>query len=272
MWRSLTMRCPTQDLPVTITAVPASLPKVVCGSSGMTVLLPNGYTEDVKVLDKNLQKVSAIASPGHCGYAVQKGPNYVSFSALYTACDVSIVHHHYVLTVYYKTARGASMVVDMKCPLLFTPSTPVTVKPGTPPAMCYKSAMSARLPTVSVQLVKILDKVGKEVTVVSLASKCGYHLVKEERDIYFSVPYTACDVKILDHHYVLTVIYTSFAGHRTVIHLRCPVPAPSPIEAGVSCLEDYMSIELPLGPLNEVKVVGKYPCEGDGSKCCMNSY
>ncbi|XP_039601710.1 uncharacterized protein LOC120523999 isoform X2 [Polypterus senegalus] len=257
MWKSLTIRCPTQDLPVTTTAFPASLPKVICGSSGMRVLLPNGSAEDVKVLDKNLQKVPAIAAPEHCGYAVQKGPNYVSFSALYTACDMSIVHHHYILTVYYKTARGTSMVVDMKCPLLFTPSTPVTVKPETPPVMCHKSAMSVRLPTASVQLVKILDKVGKEVSVVSLASKCGYHLVKE-KDIYFSVPYTACDVKILDHHYVLTVIYTSFAGHRTMIHLRCPVPAPSPIEAGVSCLEDCMSIELPLGPLNEVKVVDSF--------------
>ncbi|XP_039601707.1 uncharacterized protein LOC120523997 [Polypterus senegalus] len=258
MWMSVTMRCPARDLPVTVTAASVSPPKVVCRSSSMRVLLPIGYAKDVHILDRNLQKVPAIAAPEHCGYAVQKGPNYVSFSALYTACDVSIVHHHYVLTVYYKTARGVSMVVDMKCPLLFTPSTPVTVKHGIPPVMCHKSAMSVRLPTASVQLVKILDKVGKEVKAVNLANKCGYRLVKEERDVYFSIPYAACDVKILDHHYVLTVIYTSFAGHRKVMRLRCPVPAPSPIEAGVSCLEDCMSIELPLGPLNEVKVVDSF--------------
>ncbi|XP_051782104.1 uncharacterized protein LOC127527425 [Erpetoichthys calabaricus] len=158
MWMSVTMRCPARDLPVTVTAASVSPPKVVCRSSSMRVLLPIGYAKDVHILDKNLQKVPAIAAPEHCGYAVQKGPNYVSFSALYTACDVSIVHHHYVLTVYYKTTRGASIVVDMKCPLLFTRSTSVTVKLGTPSAMCHKSAMSVRLPTASVQLVKILGK------------------------------------------------------------------------------------------------------------------
>ncbi|XP_028655135.1 uncharacterized protein LOC114649928 [Erpetoichthys calabaricus] len=257
----VTMRCPVikPSLPATTmsTRITTRSPSraVICRGSNMTTELPGGALEEVYVIDEHYKEVAVVSLPKSCGYTLVKRNHQLSFTALYKSCHVRISHHHYVLTVYYKTARGASMVVDMKCPLLFTPSTPVTVKPGTPPVMCHKSAMSARLPTVSVQLVKILDKVGKEVTVVSLASKCGYRLVKEERDIYFGIPYTACDVKILDHHYVLTVIYTSFAGHRTVIHLRCPVPAPSPIEAGVSCLKDYMSIELPLGPLKEVKVV-----------------
>ncbi|MBN3290646.1 ZP4 protein, partial [Polypterus senegalus] len=258
----VTMRCPIiKPSPPTTTMStrmtthsPSSA--VICRGSNMTTDLPGGALEEVYVIDKHYKEVAVVTLPKSCGYTLVKRNHQLSFTALYKSCHVRISHHHYVLTVYYKTAKGASMVVDMKCPLLFTPSTPVPVKPGIPPVMCHKSAMSARLPTASVQLVKILDKVGKEVSVVSLASKCGYHLVKEERAVYFSVPYTACDVKILDHHYVLTVIYTSFAGYRMVIRLRCPVPAPSPIEAGVSCLEDCMSIELPLGPLNEVKVVG----------------
>ncbi|KAK1120888.1 hypothetical protein AOXY_G38742 [Acipenser oxyrinchus oxyrinchus] len=213
------------------------------------------------------------------------------FITSYKACQVQILNKNYVLTIIYTTATGIRGMVQMTCPAVetttHTTSTttigkPVTTgKPTTPTLpptpVCKASSMTVALPSGSLQVL-LLNLSNEWVDVNAAPSYCNYSLVQGRGGRnFFTAPYRACDVRIQDGSYILTLLYVTIAKGGYV-HMRCPIKTTTrkptktsrttprkttsiPIigvteaPATVVCTASSMVVELPNEPLRLVKVL-----------------
>ncbi|XP_051782699.1 uncharacterized protein LOC114649909 [Erpetoichthys calabaricus] len=259
----LTMICPVPRIPPpTLATSTHSPPLVSCKPSSMSIVLPVDFPEQVTILGLHGDEKVLSFAPKECGYTVVKSMGKITLIALYTSCGVHKKENFFVLNIHYYPTVGLPVTVQMKCPAIHVHPTPPRLSPtgsADPMVVCQPISMTAELPKGKLEDIKLLDKMGRMVAVQQAPKKCGYHLA-EAKKISLLIPYKACDVKIMDHHYSLVVAYTPTNGVQRRITVQCPVigKPPSPLEAGVSCDEDCMSIDLPMGPLDQVKVVDEY--------------
>ncbi|XP_058886386.1 uncharacterized protein LOC117406272 [Acipenser ruthenus] len=240
---------------------------VVCTASSMVVELPNEPLRLVKVLDKSNQWVVVIDAPKYCNYTLLQGRGGNFFITPYTACDVRILNNNYVLKIWYLTTGGIKGYVVMKCPTSAgeptkTPSSPTTTGKPPIPTVCKASVMTIELPEGPIEQVALIDKSNTLVTVKDDTRKCGYSLVHGRGKNIFTTPYTACDVKMLNGNYVLTLAYVTLAGERVLVQMKCPtsaalptgLPLP-PFGVSVLCSDTCMTVELPGGLLQDIQLV-----------------
>ncbi|KAG2456943.1 ZP2 protein, partial [Polypterus senegalus] len=283
MEMSVTMRCPIK-VPTT-TKMPSSTstlstkgftPIVICRSSSMMVTLPDGSPQSVGVLDALGEQVAVTQQPSSCGYTLIKTRGNLQFTALYKACDVQIIGGSYVLDIMYQPSSGPEIAVQMECPTTFGDGlTTITTMPSRttiftvsikPTVICSSTSMTAMLPDGSLDDVQIIDLAHEVVPVTLTPQGCGYALERKRGSLFFFVKYTACDINILNNNYVLTVLYKPAGGSIMSLTMSCPVGVqmttmtttlskpytPSP---PVTCGESSMSVTLPYGPLDQVKIV-----------------
>ncbi|MBN3290635.1 ZP4 protein, partial [Polypterus senegalus] len=261
--QSVTMKCPVPRIPPpTISTSTHYPPLVSCKPSSMSVVLPVEFPEQVLILGLHGDEKVLSFKPKECGYTVVKSMGKITLTALYTSCGVHKEENFFVLNLRFYPIVGHPVAVQMKCPAIHVHPTPPRTSPtvsADPRVVCQPTSMTVELPKGKLEDIKLIDKMGRMVAVQQAPKKCGYHLA-EAKKISFLIPYKACDVKIMDHHYTLAVAYTPTSGGQRKVIVKCPVigKPPSPLEAGVSCDEDCMSIDLPTGPLDQVKVVDEY--------------
>ncbi|KAK1168150.1 hypothetical protein AOXY_G11032 [Acipenser oxyrinchus oxyrinchus] len=247
-----TTRKPTEPVPIATT---------ICRASTMMVVLPPGPLEEVLLMDKSNNLVPVKDAPKYCNYSLVEGEGRNIFITPYvTTCDVQIVNNSYVLTLHYTTTEGIFVSVGMKCP----------TSAGEP----------TEAPTPTTTTKKPTEHQSNNLVPVNDAPKyCNYSLVESEGRNIFTTPYTTCDVKILDGNYILTLLYTTTAGKRGYVHMRCPTKATTttntkptkttrtsagestrrakPIPPTPVCRASSMMVELPEGPLEQVKIMNK---------------
>ncbi|KAK1134393.1 hypothetical protein AOXY_G38279 [Acipenser oxyrinchus oxyrinchus] len=260
----------------------------------MMVELPEGPLEQVKIMNNtNGLWVAVKDVPKNCNYTLMKERGGNLFITSYKACQVRLLNKNYVLTIIYTTATGIRGMVQMTCPAVetttHTTSTttigkPVTTgKPTTPTLpptpVCKASSMTVALPSGSLQVL-LLNLSNEWVDVNAAPSYCNYSLVQGRGGRnFFTAPYRACDVRIQDGSYTLTLLYVTFAKGGYV-HMRCPIKTTTrkptktsrttprkttsitiigatEAPATVVCTASSMVVELPNEPLRLVKVLGE---------------
>ncbi|XP_058885591.1 uncharacterized protein LOC117407195 isoform X2 [Acipenser ruthenus] len=260
-------RPPTRK-PSGSTGEPTKAPTtVVCAASSMVVALPKEPLKHVQFLDKSNKWVAVIYAPEYCNYTLLQGRGGNFFITPYTACDVRILNENYFLALRYTTIDGKVGYVQMKCPTSAAaptktpPSTTTTGKP-TIPTVCKASIMTIELPEGPIGQVALIDKSNTLVTIIDDTRECGYNLVHERGKNIFTTPYTACDVKMLNGNYVLTLVYVSFTGKRVLVQMKCPTSAAlptglllPPFGVSVLCSDTCMTVELPGGLLQDIQLM-----------------
>ncbi|KAK6485923.1 hypothetical protein HHUSO_G11843 [Huso huso] len=185
----------------------------LCRASSMTVELPSELLQ-VLLLSPSNEWVDISNAPSYCNYSLVQGRGGRNFfTAPYRACDVRIQDGSYILTLLYITiAKGG--YVHMRCPIKTTTkptktsrtttrkTTSITIigvteAPAT--VVCTASSMVVELPKEPLRLVKVLDKSNRWVAVIDAPKYCNYTLLQGRGGNFFITPYTACDVRILDH-------------------------------------------------------------------------
>ncbi|MBN3290648.1 ZP4 protein, partial [Polypterus senegalus] len=279
---SLTMSCPVvaPSVPTTTTVMtPSSQPTVICGSSSMRVILPNGSPDWVRIINLLGEAVPVSAVSPECGYVLRKVKGKIIFTVPYDSCEVSVEDGFYVLTMYYTTENGQQMKVHMKCPTssgdaglstTIPPTNVVKSTPSAPPVTCNFFAMSVMLPEGSPTDVLILDNRNEAVPVNQLPSRCGYVLRRKPGGLLLTAQYTSCDVRIKNQFYMLSVLYTPSGGVETSVTMQCPVIQPpttmsttttmpgTPSIPLVICQEFTMEAILPAGLLSQVKITDSF--------------
>ncbi|XP_058886449.1 uncharacterized protein LOC117406250 isoform X2 [Acipenser ruthenus] len=241
-------------------------PDVVCNSSGMMVELPKVPLDLVELLDYSNKWVVVNKAPVYCNYTLLQGSGRTLFITPYKACDVRILNENYILTLRYTTS-GQQVYVHMKCPTSAaaptkTLSSTTTIGKPTIPTVCKASVMTMELPEGPIEQVALIDKSNTLVTVKDDTRECGYSLVHGRGKNIFTTPYTACDVKMLNGNYVLTLAYVTLTGRRVPVQMKCPtsaaLPTGSPLPPfGVSvlCSDTCMTVELPEGLLQDIQLM-----------------
>ncbi|XP_058877793.1 uncharacterized protein LOC117405300 [Acipenser ruthenus] len=241
-------------------------PDVVCNSSGMMVELPKDSLDLVELLDYSNKWVVVNKAPVYCNYTLLQGSGRTLFITPYKACDVRILNENYILTLRYTTS-GQQVYVHMKCPTSAaaptkTPSSTTTARKPTIPTVCKASVMTIELPEGPIEQVALIDKSNTLVTVKDDTRKCGYSLVHGRGKNIFTTPYTACDVKMLNGNYMLTLAYVTLAGRRVLVQMKCPTSAAlptgsplPPIGVSVFCSDTCMTVELPGGLLQDIQLM-----------------
>ncbi|XP_041099592.1 uncharacterized protein LOC121310572 [Polyodon spathula] len=177
------------------------------------VVLPMEPLDLVELLDYSNKWIVVVKAPVYCNYTLLQGSGRTLFITPYEACDVRIVNEHYILTLRYTTS-GQQAYVQMQCPtgaVVPTKPPPSTTTPRKPtiPTACRASVMTIELPEGPIEQVAVMDKSNTLVTVQDDSRKCGYSLVHGRGKNIFTAPYTACDVKMLNGNYVLTLVYVT---------------------------------------------------------------
>ncbi|KAK6485865.1 flocculation protein FLO11-like [Huso huso] len=228
------MRCPVTET----TTGKSTKPAVVCRNTSMMVELPEGSLKPVQVIDEDNRPVAISDALLKCGYLVVERGGKIIFTAVYAACDVKIVDGNYILTLFYTTTAGKRGYVHMRCPTK-APTTTNTKPTKTTrtsagemtkaptSVVCRASSMVLELPKEPLKRVLFLDKSNQWVAVIDAHKYCNYTLSQGIGRNFFITPYTACDVRILDGNYILTLLYTTTAGKRGYVHMRCPTMAPN---------------------------------------------
>ncbi|XP_051782698.1 uncharacterized protein LOC114649910 [Erpetoichthys calabaricus] len=266
------MKCPSSHWDTTTAPVATSprKPSPLCKASSMSVLLPPGSLDQVKVLDNFHHEVLVHTAPKSCGYHLMKKPHGILFESPYQACHVQTVNHYYTLTVLYKPTPGPQIVVNMRCPRRYLPIPLSTaIKPSTPrpPHLaCRASSMSIELPSHLMDEVKVLDEAHYPVVVMNAPKECQYHLEKRGKTIVFTAGYRSCHVHSESSNYVLVVLYTPENGGQERVTMKCPIhavptssPATSrpPVLYSTSCEASGMTLMLPGGSFNQIKLIDK---------------
>ncbi|XP_058852668.1 uncharacterized protein LOC131699596 [Acipenser ruthenus] len=248
----LVMRCPQ--------STPKSLPSAACGVTTVTFELPEGPLEEVTIIDRSGLEMLIKDAPDECAFYLMKGDGMnvltISYYAKDEGCPLQTQNNTLVFHVTYKDAEGRPGSIEQEC------------LPFEPPAVCGPSSMSTDLPEGPLDQVFILDGKNNLVAVKANGS-CGYGLVQGIGNNYFMAPYDACDVlkqNIDGHvHYSLSVSFSDVNEVTRLRHMKCRVLAkreilpppslpPHPAGVSVSCSEGCMTVLLPAGPLDLVKV------------------
>ncbi|KAK6466149.1 zona pellucida sperm-binding protein 4-like [Huso huso] len=230
------------------------------------VELPKDPLDLVELLDYSNKWVAVNKAPVYCNYTLLQGSGRTLFITPYKACDVRILNENYILTLRYTTS-GQQVYVHMKCPTSAaaptkTPSSTTTTGKPTVPTVCKASVMTIELPEGPIEQVALIDKSNTLVTVKDDTRECGYSLVHGRGKNIFTTPYTACDVKMLNGNYVLTLAYVTLAGRRVLVQMKCPtsaaLPTGSPLppfRVSVLCSDTCMTVELPGGLLQDIQLM-----------------
>ncbi|XP_058886474.1 uncharacterized protein LOC117405633 isoform X1 [Acipenser ruthenus] len=255
----------TQEVTSSIlsTVIPADVSATICNKDGMSVVLPSGPWWGIRVKDlygKEIIVTSVVAE--RCHYELSLHLEKRIFTTTYTGCFVEQVGDRYVLTVMYRTATWNRGSVRMECPTSAgspteLPPLPATV--GKPIPVCRSSNMTVVLPAGSLEKVLVLDEFNRTVKVIDAPKSCNYSLVERRGQILFTASYSACDVKILNGNYVLAIIYTTYSGDFASVQIECPTSGEptKPIPPTPVCGDSSMMVELPEGPLEQVKIMNK---------------
>ncbi|KAK1169515.1 hypothetical protein AOXY_G8315 [Acipenser oxyrinchus oxyrinchus] len=261
----------TQDVSSSVlsTVIPVAVSATICKKHGMTVVLPNGPRWGIGVKDlsgKEITVTSAFAE--QCHYNLSLHLEKIIFTTTYTGCFVEQVGGRYVLTVMYRTATWNRGSVRMECPTSAGSPTelpPLSATVGKPIPVCRSSNMTVVLPAGSLEKVFVLDELKRPVKVLDAPKSCNYSLVERRGQILFTAPYSACDIKILNGNYVLAIIYATYSGDFASVQIECPTsgeptkppPSTKPIPPTPVCRASSMMVELPEGPLEQVKIMSE---------------
>ncbi|MGH0167267.1 UNVERIFIED_CONTAM: hypothetical protein FKN15_052435 [Acipenser sinensis] len=208
--------------------------------------------------DRSSLEMLIKGAPDECAFYLMKGDGMnvltVSYYVKDEGCPLQTQNNTLVLHVTYKDAEGRPGSIEQMC------------LPFEPPTVCGPSSMSTDLPEGPLDQVFILDGKNSLVAVKANGS-CGYGLVQGIGKNYFMAPYDACDVlKQVRLSVTLTAMSTTrcpFPSLNKVTrlrHMKCRVLAkreilpPLPAGVSVSCSEGCMTVLLPAGPLDLVKV------------------
>ncbi|XP_041096402.1 uncharacterized protein LOC121308199 [Polyodon spathula] len=248
----LVMRCPENT--------PKVLPNAACGVTTVTFELPEGPLEEVTITNLSGLEMLINDAPDECAFYLMKGDGMNVLTIPYYAkdegCPLLTQNNTLVFPVTYKDVEGRPGSIEQRC------------LPFEPPAICGPTSMSTDLPEGPLDQVFILDGKNSLVAVKANGS-CGYRLVQGIGKNYFMAPYNACDVlkQNIDSHVYYSLL-VSFSGINKVTrlrHMKCRVLAkreilpppslpPHPAAVSVSCSEGCMTVLLPAGPLDLVKV------------------
>ncbi|XP_041100046.1 uncharacterized protein LOC121312097 [Polyodon spathula] len=150
MWRNkyVNMSCPipTPDRPITI-----------CGDRSMTIKLPAGPIEALRVKDKFNKWVSIHKVAVQCKYQLlSDSEGRITFTTSYNGCHVRRLMDRYFYNLYYQIAPGKLGQTLMSC----RTGVNVAVPPeeSLPSVFCAKSGMIIRLPKGSLNAVKVRVK------------------------------------------------------------------------------------------------------------------
>ncbi|XP_039598763.1 uncharacterized protein LOC120520532, partial [Polypterus senegalus] len=265
--RRVHMKCPVQQASTVLPTLPTVHPHPTCTASGMTVVLPSGSLDQVKIIDQLGHETAVSKAPKHCGYKLVKGKGTITFSASYRACGIKVENHHYVLHLSYKPAIGNAMTVTLSCPVGEDPlktTTPVTSTRRPLHTACMTSSMAVVLPVSSPNDVYVVDGSGHDVRVISAPKTCGYALEEKGEMLVLTAPYKACHVAVQHGHYVLEVRYKSGREKAHSLTMKCPVPrVPPPTVVSsthsppvVSCHPSSMTVVLPVAFSEQVTILG----------------
>ncbi|MGH0124148.1 UNVERIFIED_CONTAM: hypothetical protein FKN15_030980 [Acipenser sinensis] len=248
------------------TVIPVDVSATICNKDGMTVVLPKGPWWGIRVKDLSGKEITVTSDfAEQCHYNLSLHLEKIIFTTTYTGCFVEQVGGRYVLTVMYRTATWNQRSVRMECPTSAGSPTelPLPATVGKPIPVCRSSNMTVVLPAGSLEAVLVLDQLNRPVKVIDAPKSCNYSLVERRGQILFTAPYSACDVKILNGNYVLAIIYATYSGDTASVQIECPTtgeptkppPSTKPIPPTPVCGASSMMVELPEGPLEQVKIM-----------------
>ncbi|XP_069047920.1 zona pellucida sperm-binding protein 4-like isoform X2 [Lepisosteus oculatus] len=89
---------------------------ISCGDVCMTVTLPAGPLEDIKVQGSSGSLDSVVETGWPCGYAVKEGEQLNTLTIPYTACHVRLLNKRYTVKVVYITLSGQRGEIKVSCP------------------------------------------------------------------------------------------------------------------------------------------------------------
>ncbi|XP_069044652.1 zona pellucida sperm-binding protein 4-like [Lepisosteus oculatus] len=111
-WVTGTVSC---HVPVAPPPPPPRGLTISCSEVCMTVTLPAGPLEEIKVQSSSGSLVSVLDTPS-CGYSVTAGQHLNTLSILYTGCHVRLVDHRYTVKVVYVSKDGPRGEIVVSCP------------------------------------------------------------------------------------------------------------------------------------------------------------
>ncbi|XP_058886470.1 uncharacterized protein LOC131737979 isoform X2 [Acipenser ruthenus] len=255
MWRNnyVHMSCPvpTPDRPITI-----------CGKSSMTITLPAGPVEALRVKNKFNKWVSIYEVAVKCKYQLLRdSEGRITFTTSYNGCHVRRSMDRYFYNIYYQMAPGKLGQALMSCRTGINVTVPT--EESLPSVFCAKSGMMIKLPKGSLNAVKVRDGSGKTIPVDSVAKNCNYQLFQMKTGhIILIASFQSCQIAFVNGNYVLAIIYTTYSGDFASVQIECPTsgeptkppPSTKPIPPTPVCGASSMMVELPEGPLQQVKI------------------
>nr|XP_015215022.1 PREDICTED: zona pellucida sperm-binding protein 1-like [Lepisosteus oculatus] len=204
-------------------ARPARRPEIACGKKSMMIKFSLALYSRIFLQRAKMALLPVARLPKFCKHRVIQSQSRLLLVASYDGCyvwDWTKQNQRFMaLTIqYYDKLLGRQVVATVSCPV----DAPLDTQPsGGLSISCSDVCMTVQLPPGPLAEVHILDSSKTLVPVLQTPRTCGYSLVKGEGKNILTIPYTACDVKIVGRRYTIQVAYTS-GGQRAEIQVSCP--------------------------------------------------
>ncbi|XP_066580397.1 uncharacterized protein LOC136771783 [Amia ocellicauda] len=238
-------------------------PSVACGNGSMLIQFSLQRYTRIFLRKAGRRLLPVLKLPRSCKHTVRQSNSSLVLIASFKGCYIFNLRKdhelHEALTLqYYDLVLKKPFVATVSCPVT---TTPMPEPPKGLSISCSEVCMTVQLPAGPLSAVKILDSSKTLVPVLQTPTLCGYALVKKDGKNILTIPYTACDVKLVEKRYIIQVAYVTSGGEGAEIQVSCPykplVPKQGcqiPKRQQVSC-----------GP----KRMGSKACLAKG--CCVDS-
>ncbi|XP_066543815.1 zona pellucida sperm-binding protein 4-like [Amia ocellicauda] len=241
-------------------------PSVTCEKSRLLIQFSLQRHARIFLQKDRMRPLPVLELPRSCKHTVRQSNSSLVLMASFDGCYVRNLRKdnrlHEALTLKYYD-------LILKRPFVTTVSCPVTTAPMPEPPKglsisCSDVCMTVQLPAGPLSAVQILDSSKTLVPVLQAPKLCGYALVKKDGKNLLTIPYTACDVKMVEKRYIIQVAYVTSGGERAEIQVSCPY---TPLVPKQGCLIPK-SQQVSCGPKSSKACLAKGCCvDSDTAHC-----
>ncbi|XP_066575642.1 zona pellucida sperm-binding protein 4-like [Amia ocellicauda] len=204
-------------------------PSVSCREGRMLIRFLQRFTQ-IFLQKARMRLLPVLKLPRSCKHTVRQSNGSLELMASFKGCYVQNLRKdnglHAALNLqYYDRVSKRQFVTTVSCPVT-TPPTPEPPKGLS--ISCSDVCMTVQFPAGPLSAVKILDSSKTLVPVLQAPKDCGYGLGKKDGKNILTIPYSACDVTIVEERYIIQVAYLTSGGERAEIQVSCPYKRPVP--------------------------------------------
>ncbi|XP_066573922.1 zona pellucida sperm-binding protein 4-like isoform X2 [Amia ocellicauda] len=204
-------------------------PSVSCREGRMLIQFLQRFTQ-IFLQKARMRLLPVLKLPRSCKHTVRQSNGSLELMASFKGCYVQNLRKdnrlHAALNLqYYDRVSKRQFVTTVSCPVT-TPPTPEPPKGLS--ISCSDVCMTVQFAAGPLSAVKILDSSKTLVPVLQAPKDCGYGLGKKDGKNILTIPYSACDVRIVEKRYIIQVAYLTSGGEQAEIQVSCPYKRPVP--------------------------------------------